>query len=117
MTKEVELGGQMRPIRFGMAALYKYEEITGKSAHLDFAEMGAGGYKLKTIVNLVYAGLACGYQKSGITIDFDVLDVAEWLGEDQTTIEAVMQLFVESMPGQKNAVPPRTVKGKKAPEA
>lgn len=114
MTQEVELGGQMRPIRFGMAALYKYEQTTGRSATSDFAEMGNGNYKLTTIVDLVFSGLFCGYQQQRIPFDLDILDVAEWLGEDQGKIEAIMQLFVESMPGPKNGAPPRAAKIKKS---
>ena len=110
MTKEVELGGGKHPIRFGMAALYMYEEITGRAAISDFSNIQAGDVKLSTIVDLVYCGLVCGYQKQGKVTTFDKYDVADWLGEADGAIEEILVQFAESFPKSKNLNPPKKVK-------
>ena len=65
MVTELNLGGEMRPVKFGMAALYRYEEATGRSAISDFAKQIDGSYSLLTVVDLVCAGLDCGYLATG----------------------------------------------------
>lgn len=93
-----------------MAALYKYEQLTGRAAVSDFAGLqDLTNVKLSLVVDLVYSGLACGYQAARKPLDFDQLDVADWIGEDQAVIEQVMHYFAESFPapsGEKNGIAP-----------
>lgn len=114
MTHWVEMGGQQRPIRFGMAALYKYEQITGRSAISDFAAMQtAGGAKITTIVDLIGAGLFCGYSEQRMAVDFTELDVADWIGQDQALMDRIMELFADSFPSnEKNKTAPQLKKAK-----
>lgn len=107
MTKEIMLGGQKRPIRFGMAALLRYEELTGRAAVSDFAAATGGSYSLQMVVDLVLAGLECGYKKEGLpATDLDRYDVADWLGEEVDAIENIVQMFADSLPKPKNGNPP-----------
>jgi len=100
----------MRPIRFGMAALYMYEQLTGRAAISDFASITAQDVKLSVIVDLVYSGLVCGYDKNKVQIDFDKYDVADWLGGNDGVIESVLEQFAESFPKSKNVIPPKKAK-------
>lgn len=120
MTRELKIGGQVRPIRFGMAALMMYEESTGRSALQDFARMDAGLVSVTNIVELVHCGLKCGYMAkaratgaAGDGGDFDKYDVADWLTDGDIDLEQVMAWFAESFPRGKNGTPPAR-KGKAA---
>lgn len=103
----------MRPVKFGMAALYRYEEATGRSAISDFAKQIDGSYSLLTVVDLVCAGLDCGYLSTGKqAAPYSKYDVADWLTESDQ-IERIMSMFVESLPKAKNAIPLNQTKAKK----
>jgi hypothetical protein len=41
--QEIEIGGKLRPIRFSYAALYEYEQNTGRNAIADFSGMHGDG--------------------------------------------------------------------------
>lgn len=114
MIHWIEMGGKERPIRFGTAALYKYEQITGRSAISDFAAMQtAGGAKITTIVDLIGAGLVCGYSEQRMAVDFTELDVADWIGQDQALIDTIMEIFADSFPpNEKNKTAPQLKKAK-----
>lgn len=105
MTQQIEIGGKQRPVRFGFAGLYEYEQQTGRKALSDFASLSAGleNVSITLIVDLVYYGLVCGHRKDGANVDFDKFDVAEWIGNDQGVLQTVMQAFADSFP-QGNAM-------------
>lgn len=116
MTHTIRIGGQDRPLRFGMAALYRYEQITGRNAIDDFRQMqGPNGeiiVKLTVVVDLLYSGLVCGCISQRIAPDFIQEDVADWLTEDSDAVEKMMAFFVESLPhgNEKNAIAPQAAK-------
>lgn len=112
MTHYIELGGQQRPVRFGMAGLYEYEQRTGRKALADFAQLSGQGIEnvsISLIVELAFAGLCAGYRSEKMPIDFDAYDVADWVGLDSETIGRVMNAFTESFPhteqGKQNGAP------------
>ena len=125
MTEQIELGGKKRHMRFGFAALLKYEQETGRNAFKDFAELttdsGIGGISVQVMVDLAYYGLVCGHEKVGTNVDFDKFDVADWMGEPGKLFET-MQMFSKSLesinegnaPAGQPSRPTRTVtKGKR----
>ena len=114
MTHNIELGGQSRPLRFGMAALYEYERRTCRAAIADFSGVDAENMPLSLIVNLVVAGLVCGYKHEKRVVDFDEYDVADWMGEDSEAIVAMLEMFTQSLPKPKSGIPPATRQSKKA---
>lgn len=112
----IQLGGEERPILFGFAALYAYEQRTGRKALEDFAGLAAQGanvtesFSIKFLVDLVLSGLIAGCRKLRQPEDFNEIDVADWLGEDQSLIQQVLKIFTDSFPTSKNAVGPTTRK-------
>lgn len=119
MTQYINIGGQERPVRFGMAALYEYEKRTGRKAIADFAELAQGieSVSITLMVDLVFCGLACGARAEHQDIDFTEYDVADWLTGNNGILEQVMGVFAESFP-QGPADAKKKVNGtKKAPTA
>lgn len=116
MTKYIEIGGARRPVRFGFAALYEYEQKTGRKAIADFAELqnGIQNASISLLVNIIYCGLSAGYKSAGIPQDFDEYDVADWISDSMDTVEAVMTAFAESFP-EGNAKRGKATKTKPTP--
>lgn len=100
MTNFIQIGGRERPVRFGMAGLYEYEQRTGRKALADFASLAGGleAVSITLMVDLVYCGLTCGARAESQNVDFTPYDVADWLTGDNATLEKVMALFAESFP-------------------
>jgi len=122
----IKIGGRERPILFGMAALYHYEQRTGRKALSDFSKMSANpedeteGISLLFLVDLIYSGLAAGARKEvpGSVLPFQPEDVAEWVGDDFALIEQVMTIFAESFPTtKKNTLESLPTTQKRKPKA
>lgn len=98
MTNYIEVGGKKRPVRFGWAGLLEYEQQTGRRALADFASFqnGIENISITIMVDLVYYGLCAGHRQSGVNVDFDKFDVADWIGKDQSVFVAVMEAFTDS---------------------
>lgn len=116
MVHYIKLGGQERPIGFGYSVGLEYELSTGgnynelvfkiateaETARDKFLEgdmMGvASAMSIKPITTVIYHGLRFGYRKEGLTPDFEMSDVAEWLFMDQEAIQACITALFESLP-------------------
>jgi hypothetical protein len=96
--QEIEIGGKLRPIRFSYAALYEYEQNTGRNAIADFSGMQGDAISVRTAADLIFAGLSLGAKSRGKTVDFTVYDVADWSFNDQTVITKAMAIFSDSFP-------------------
>ena len=92
----IEIGGALRPCRFSYAALYEYEKNTGRSAIADFANMTEKGVSVSLATDLVFAGLLAGHKSAGEPVTFDQMQVAEWIFDGGTALEAAMNLFKDS---------------------
>lgn len=108
MTNVIDIGGKKRPVRFGWAGLLEYEQQTGRKALADFAsfQQGIQNVSIQVMVDLVYYGLTAGHRKADVNVDFDKLDVADWIGEDQGVLAIVMEAFTSSFErgGEGNAM-------------
>lgn len=100
MTNFIQIGGRERPVRFGMAGLYEYEQRTGRKALTDFKALAGGleSVSITLVVDLIFCGLACGARTESQNMDFTTYDVADWLAGDNDTLQKVMDLFAESFP-------------------
>jgi putative N-acetylmannosamine-6-phosphate epimerase len=96
MNRQVKIGGKNRPIRFDMAALYIYEEQTGRSALSDMATFAQGAPSVRVMVDLVHAGLIRGASYFRQTFEADKYLVAEWLTTSQDILPEVMKMFEQS---------------------
>jgi len=73
---EAEIGGEVRPIKFGMGAWKIFTGITGKS--LD--EMGSINW-IEFSGYIIFAGLKQAALVSGKPVDFNPEKVFDWLDE------------------------------------
>jgi hypothetical protein len=116
MNRQVKIGGKNRPIRFDMAALYIYEEQTGRSALSDMATFAQGAPSVRVMVDLVHAGLIRGASYFRQTFEADKYIVAEWLTTSQDILPEVMKMFEQSFNSGETSEGEKNVSGP-TPEA
>lgn len=100
--QQINIGGKLRPVRFSYAALYEYEQNTGRKAIEDFTKLQTEGISVTLATDLIYAGLSLGAKTVGAVPDFSVYDVSDWVFSEPGSIDATMKIFSDSFP---NAVP------------
>jgi len=89
---ECEIGGEVRPIKFGMGAWKIFTQITGKS--LD--EMGSINW-IEFSGYIIYAGLKQAALVENKPIDFVPEKVFDWLDViDDETYKLIMRTLAES---------------------
>lgn len=94
MIKEIIIGGQSRPIRFGFNALAEFCKVTGlKIGNID--EVGAN-MDFGHIRALVYCGLKDGARKAGDKFTATLEDVGDWMDDSKEVIIEVFDEFVQS---------------------
>jgi hypothetical protein len=96
MTEYIELGGVERPVRFGFAALYQYEQRTGRNALTDFAAMQGGQASVSLMVDLLFSGLCAGTRYEKQEVKYTPEDVAEWIGNDMGVLQKAAEMFESS---------------------
>lgn len=74
---DVRIGGQVRPVRYGMNSIRKIEQETGKSITAVIHEVLSPGASLNTLVVIVWAGLLV--RARNLTVD----QVGDWLDETE----------------------------------
>ena len=79
-----------------MAALYIYEEQTGRSALGDMATFASGAPSVRVMVDIIHAGLIRGATYFRQTFDADKYMVAEWLTSSQDILPDIMKMFEQS---------------------
>lgn len=89
---ECEIGGKLRPVKFGMGAWKIFTEITGKS--LD--QMGSINW-IEFSGYIIYAGLKQAALVNGDPVDFTPEKVFDWLDEiEDETYKSIMRTLAES---------------------
>jgi hypothetical protein len=94
MIKEINIGGQQRPVRFGFNALAEFCKLTGVKignidalgSNMDFGHIRA----------LVYCGLKDGARKAGVNFNATVEDVGDWMDESKEAIAEAFDEFIAS---------------------
>ena len=95
MIDYVILGGEKRPVKFGMNALRKFTTFAKiKLSELDTA---LADIDLDRAILLIYCGLEDGARKDGKDFGFAVDDVADWLDEDGK-LDEVMAVIMQHQP-------------------
>lgn len=98
MIKEIEIGGQMRPVSYGFNALAMFQDLTG----LGLAELPTIGMNMpiRHMIAFAYCGLKDGARKSKQEFTASVEDVGDWLDDNS---EAFIALFGEFVANQAQA--------------
>ena len=94
--KKIAIGGEMRPIHFGFAALSQWCELSG----LGLQDLGRIGENLSlaNAINLIYVGLKHGARKTKVEFNYTADDIADWIDDEGMEVfNEAMQLFGEQM--------------------
>lgn len=93
--QKVELGGQIRPIRFSYLCL---KEIC-KDCGLKLNELNLLGTEIDHIGIIAFYGLKYGAKKNGEKFTYKVKDIEEWLdNEDFSKINEIFEAFQLDQP-------------------
>jgi hypothetical protein len=94
MTKNVEIGGKLRPVKFGFAALMEFTEANGYTM-ADLDTLGES-MKLKDALFLVWCGLKHGARVEKQAFEETIEEVADWLDDQPEAMENVLNVFAQS---------------------
>jgi len=93
--KKVELGGQLRPIRFSYLGLKHICMDCG----LKLNELNKLGTELEHIGIIAYYGLKYGAKKNGEKFNYKIADIEDWLdNEDFGKLNEIFEAFQLDQP-------------------
>lgn len=101
MVRYTKINDNEVPVSFGNAALIRFEEETGVS----ILNLGKETLNYKNTLKLIYEALRDGYRKEGKSFDWSFEDMCDELDEDMAAINRVMEVFNNSMKGEKKTKP------------
>jgi hypothetical protein len=99
MVKEIEFGGESRPVKFGWNALAIFGELTGTTLS-DLTKFETE-LTFKEALCLIYAGLKEGARSQKVPFTLTIEDVGDFLDEDTGKVAEFITLFTEQMPKAK----------------
>jgi len=103
--KEIEFGGEVRPVKYGWNALATFGELTGTGLNdLDKFETEM---KFSDVLYLIYAGLKEGARAEKKEFVLTVEDVGDFLDKESGKIQEFLDVFTSQMPESKNVKAPR----------
>jgi serine kinase of HPr protein (carbohydrate metabolism regulator) len=92
--KEIQIGGKLRPINFGMSTLADFCEIKGVS--LRNMEKAFADMSLKDSIILMHLALRAGAARMRLSEDITLQDVQDWIDDDISAFAAGMEAFSAS---------------------
>lgn len=87
--KTIAIGGEVRQIHYGFAALAEWCDLTGSGLN-DLSKLGEN-LSLVAAIQLIYCGLKHGARRSKEEFNYSYEDVADWIDEEG------MEVFTEAM--------------------
>ena len=94
--KTIAIGGQVRPIHYGFAALGEWCDLTGSGLN-DLSKLGSN-LSLTAAIQLIWCGLKHGARRSKEDFNNSVDDVADWIDDEGMGIfNEAMEIFTASM--------------------
>jgi len=104
MVKEIEFGGEVRPVKYGWNALATFGDLSGTGLNdLDKFETEM---HFSDVLYLIYAGLKEGARADGKDFDLTVQDVGDFLDTESDKIQEFLDVFTSQMPEQKKMTAP-----------
>jgi len=92
----IELGGQKRPIKFGLNTLRVFSKEFGISLN-DLGNIGSMTFDL--MLELVFAGLKEGAKKEGQQVQYTIEHLCDWVDEKGKLDEA-LGIFADQFGGE-----------------
>lgn len=106
MIDYIHIGGENRPVKFGMNALRLFCKATGMKI-ADLAKLG-DDMSLDDAIQLAFCGLRDGARKEGVKFTCTVDDVADWMdqtGKFEEIFDLYVSQFVNENPTQPEEAP------------
>jgi len=100
----IEIGGKVRPVKFGFNALIEFSELTGKTID-ELNSLSDKNMTMKQLLILCWCGLKAGARREGQEFNASVEDVADWLDENPSLLLDITMEYAKS-----KEVDPRGVK-------
>ena len=93
---KIAIGGELRPIHFGFAALAEWCKLSGFGIQ-DLSKVGEN-ISLDNAITLIYVGLKHGARKSKEDFNFTADDVGDWIDDQGMDVfNEAMEMFGKSM--------------------
>tara|TARA_R100000664_G_C2759472_1_gene149327 strand:- start:7096 stop:7428 length:333 start_codon:yes stop_codon:yes gene_type:complete len=94
--KTIAIGGELRPIHYGFAALAEWCDLTGSGLN-DLSQLG-DNMSMSAAIQLIYCGLRHGARRSKEEFNYSIDDVADWIDEEGMDIFTdAMAIFADAM--------------------
>jgi len=103
MMHYINIGGNERPIHFGVNAMALYSEMENISMDEMMAKIDK--MRLDQMVKLIYAALKEAARKEKDDIEFTVSDVGDWLDDDFSKLTECINIMGKTMPTAKKNNP------------
>ncbi len=99
MTKFIDFGGELRPVKYGWNALAIFGDMTGSGLNdLDKFEKNM---TFSEVIVLIYAGLKEGARKEKKEFTLTIEDIGDFLDEDTDKVKEFIEVFTSQMPQAK----------------
>lgn len=95
-NKTIAIGGEMRPIHYGFAALGEWCDMSG----ISLQELGKIGdnLSLTSAIQLIYCGLKHGCRRQKKDFNYTHEDIADWIDDEGMDVfNDAMEVFTESL--------------------
>jgi len=110
--KKIAIGGELRPIHFGFAALSQWCDLSGLGLH-ELSNVG-DNISLSNAIDLIFVGLKHGARKSKEDFKYTSDDVADWIDDEGMDVfNEAMEIFSEQMAKVNPEEKKKKVKAKK----
>ena len=94
--KTIAIGGELRPIHYGFAALAEWCDLTGSGLN-DLSQLG-DNMSMSAAIQLIYCGLKHGARRQKEDFNHTVDDVGDWIDEEGMDVfNEAMEVFSESL--------------------
>jgi len=94
--KTIAIGGEMRPLHYGFAALAEWCDLTGCGLN-DLSKLG-NDLSLNAAIQLIWCGLKHGARRDKTSFKYSEEDVADWIDDEGMGIFTdAMEVFSASM--------------------
>ena len=111
-NKTIAIGGEMRPIHYGFAALGEWCDLSGISLQ-ELSKIGQN-MSLTSAIQLIYCGLKHGARRQKENFDYTHNDIADWIdNEGMEIFNEAMEVFTESLAKLNTEEKKKKAKGKK----
>jgi len=97
--KQIEIGGKLRPVKFGINALADFNDGTNTTLEWIFRIIAKPlSMKFNEMRWLIFVGLKHGAKAENEVIDFDVEDIGNWLDKDFNKLNEYLDALWADLP-------------------